>query len=649
MLKVNTIAAVVSLILAGHSYASFAQDINVTDKQMDDEGQVTFIAGELGSVNTGKTVAAVKKIITSEASYAANGNENFSIKRQWIDELGKQHTHLNQTINGIKVYGTSLIAHANTASANTLGGATSLSSNSTTGAVGGNAQLYALSGTLAVVAPSASDGTILQGLSGEQSDVNVVELAEAMGEVASSPELAYVYLPFSQETKLSWKIDVQYQGDNGFEYDSVFFDYESLEEIARHAQVHPIKQYNTYTHNNRPYNDSSRRSLVCSTGNRCGSNAAAQRAHNGASIVYDYFKNKHSRNGINGRDLVMNSNVNVGSNWNNAVWFNNQMFYGEGDGTQFTDFTLSFDIIGHELTHGITQFTADLIYQNASGALNEAMSDILGASADAYKRNSRQPVWKIGANSYTPRIAGDGLRYMNNPTQDGYSTDYYPDRIPFVSNPNTSNDQGGVHGNSGIANLAYVLLVDGGRHPRNKTNVTVPKIGLAKAEKIFYRALTTYFTQSTSFAAARTGTARAAQDLYGAAEKTAVETAWCAVGVGSCPTGGSGPTDPSGPLKTISERLTNVSVAANTWGRYTQVLPAGYKTLTISTSGGSGDLDLYVRLGAQASTTSYDCRPYKTGNNETCTINSPRAGTWHIDLRGYSAASGVTLSLEAKP
>ena len=79
MLKVNTIAAVISLILAGHSYASFAQGINVTDKQMDDEGQVTFIAGELGSVNTGKTVTAVKKIITNEASYAANGNENLVI------------------------------------------------------------------------------------------------------------------------------------------------------------------------------------------------------------------------------------------------------------------------------------------------------------------------------------------------------------------------------------------------------------------------------------------------------------------------------------------------------------------------------------------------------------------------------------------
>ncbi|WP_053981471.1 M4 family metallopeptidase [Marinagarivorans algicola] len=648
MLKVNTIAAAISLILAGQSYASFAQGINVTDKQMDDEGQVTFIAGELGSVNTGKTVAAVKKIITNEASYAANGNENFSIKRQWVDELGKQHTHLTQTINGIKVYGTSLIAHANTA-APASGGATSLSSNSTANAVTGNAQLYALSGTLAVVEPSASSGAILQGFSSTQSDVSVVDLAEAMGEVASSPELAYVYLPFSQETKLSWKIDVKYQGDNGFEHDSVFFDYESLEEIARHAKVHPIKQYNTYTHNNRPYNDSSRRSLVCSTGKSCGTNAAAQRAHDGASIVYDYFKNKHGRNGINGRDLVMNSNVNVGDNWNNAVWYNNQMFYGEGDGRQFTDFTLSFDIIGHELTHGITEYTANLIYQNASGALNEAMSDILGASADAYKRNSSQPIWKIGAGSYTPGIAGDGLRYMNNPTQDGYSTDYYPERIPFVSNPNSSNDQGGVHGNSGIANLAYVLLVDGGKHPRKKTNVTVPGIGLAKAEKIFYRALTTYFTQSTSFAAARTGTARAAQDLYGAAEKTAVETAWCAVGVGSCPTGNTGPTGPSGPLETISGQLNNVSVAANAWGRYTQVIPAGYKTLTVSTSGGSGDLDLYVRFGAQSSTTSYDCRPYKNGNNETCTINSPRAGTWHIDLRGYSSASGVTLSLEAKP
>jgi PKD repeat protein len=97
----------------------------------------------------------------------------------------------------------------------------------------------------------------------------------------------------------------------------------------------------------------------------------------------------------------------------------------------------------------------------------------------------------------------------------------------------------------------------------------------------------------------------------------------------------------------IDSTTSNISVGSGAWKRYTLDLPAGYSNLSVTTSGGSGDADLYVRFGAQSSTSSYDCRPYKNGNSETCTFSSPAAGTWHIDLRGYSAASGVTLRVQA--
>ena len=308
-----------------------------------------------------------------------------------------------------------------------------------------------------------------------------------------------------------------------------------------------------------------------------------------------------------------------------------------------------------------------------------------------------------------------------------------------------------MHGNSGIANLAYVLLVDGGTHPRNKSTAVVPSIGMAKAEKIFYRALVTYMNQNTDFAGARTATAQAAQDLYGTTEKTAVETAWCAVGVGTCPDSGTEPTDnvlsngvaetnlsastnadivytmdvPAGATDInfamsggsgdadmyvkfgsaptdstwdcrpyvggnaesctgtstggtyyvrvkaysafsglsltgsfteasagnppINGSESNVAVSRGQWKRYTQVLPAGYTDLTISISGGSGDADLYIRRGAQSTSSAWDCRPYKNGNNESCSFTNPAAGTWHIDIYGYSAASGMTLTLTATP
>lgn len=274
MTKINKITALLSMMLISQSNSLFAQDITIAEKTMNDQDQVAFIAGELGLVNAGKTIAAVKQVIAAEAGYAANGNEDFSIKRQWVDELGKLHTHLNQTINGLNVYGTSLIAHA------TLPAGTS----PTMSMAQADSQLVALSGTLAVAAELSAPS--LQGLNQVQNTTRINDLVAEMGDVTSSPELVYVYLPLSKETKLAWKVDVKYQGINGFEHDSVFFDFNTTQEIARHAKVHSAKQYNTYTHNNRPYNDSSQRQLLCSTSQSCA-DAAAQRAHTGASVVYD--------------------------------------------------------------------------------------------------------------------------------------------------------------------------------------------------------------------------------------------------------------------------------------------------------------------------------------------------------------------------
>lgn len=106
--------------------------------------------------------------------------------------------------------------------------------------------------------------------------------------------------------------------------------------------------------------------------------------------------------------------------------------------------------------------------------------------------------------------------------------------------------------------------------------------------------------------------------------------------------GGTGPAP-------INQTVNNLSVGTNAWVRHSQVLEAGYGSIVVTMSGGTGDADLYVRHGAEATTSAYDCRPYKNGNTETCTINTPAAGTYHIDVRGYSAASGVTLNWKTNP
>jgi Zn-dependent metalloprotease len=271
-------------------------------------------------------------------------------------------------------------------------------------------------------------------------------------------------------------------------------------------------------------------------------------AHYGAAKVYDYYLNVHGRNGIDGvggpRTYasidgvtgLISSTVHFGKSYNNAFWTDskNQMFYGDGDGSQFTSL-VTLDICGHEMTHGITSRTAGLVYSGESGALNESISDVFGAMVELYARGGLETAatWQIGEDAYTPATAGDALRYMSAPHNDpnyGYTAnddpDYYTERYTGTS------DNGGVHINSGIPNHVFYLLAHGGTHA-HVPGPFVTGIGPDKAARIWYRALTTYMTSSTNFAGARAATLNAAADLYGAgsAEYLSVADAWTACGV----------------------------------------------------------------------------------------------------------------------
>ncbi|KGJ93785.1 M4 family metallopeptidase [Colwellia psychrerythraea] len=736
----NHKATKLSIVLAA-TLAASAMNVSATTvtsmniKNQTANGIPSFVTGDLGDMTDKSAVQSLKDIITSQNEFGAQGNESFTINRQWVDQLGKSHTHFDQTINGLKVYGTSMIIHANPS--------VGILNNSNT-----TSSIYGLTGRLAHNNNSAPMSVMNN--NSNKAAKKALAAAKLIGNPSGAAELAYIYLPLSEETKLAYRLEVSWDnGNNDFGRDFIYFDANSSEILTREPQVHSAKNWRTYTLNGGAAS-SAPGSLLCTNNQSCGGNAAAQRAHDGAAKVYDYYQSKFGRDSLDNNGMTMISSVDMGVS--NAYWTGSQMIYGEAS-NGLNDFTADFDIIGHELTHGVTDNTARLVYANASGALNEAWSDILGLSAEAYKNGSTTSTWLLGDDLYNNQ-PGKAFRYMNNPTQDGYSKDWWPERIPYVSNPNNNNDQGGVHGNSGIANLAYVLLVDGGTHPRNKSVAQVPSIGMAKAEKIFYRALTTYMNQNTNFAGARTATAQAAQDLYGATEKSAVECAWGAVGVGTTEacsgdvipgvelqngvaktgiagtakqqmfytfevpagatdlsfktSGGTGDADlfvkfgakpslsvqdckstSSGNTETctitniqtgtyhvmveawsaisgvsltgsftdgsnggnepINDTLSNISVSQGQWQHYTQVLPAGYANMTINISGGTGDADLYIRHGAQSTSTLHDCRPYLNGNVESCSFTAPAAGTWYIDIHGYQAASGVTLTLQANP
>jgi vibriolysin len=227
---------------------------------------------------------------------------------------------------------------------------------------------------------------------------------------------------------------------------------------------------------------------------------------------------------------------------------------------------------------------------------------------------------------------------MANPTQDGSSKDYYPERYTGTS------DNGGVHWNSGIANLAFKLLATGGTHPRGKTTTNVTGIGVQKAGAIFYKANVDLMTASTTFAQAKTYTEQAATTLYGAgtAEVTSTTNAWLAVGVGGGTTPPPGCTTPVS--LTNGTTVSNISVATGAWScDYTLSVPSGATGLKFDMSGGTGDADMYVKFGSSPTSTSYDCRPYQSGNTESCPIATAQAGTYYVKIYGYSSASGVSL------
>ncbi len=261
-------------------------------------------------------------------------------------------------------------------------------------------------------------------------------------------------------------------------------------------------------------------------GNFANSNedTAGVDAHFGAAKTWDYYLNRYNRRGIDGNGYRMRSRVHYGKSYNNAFWNGSLMTYGDGDGSIFSPL-VSLDVVGHEITHGLTEKTAGLIYSNESGAANESFSDIFGTAVEFYTGNvGRTLDYDIGEDIYTPGKSGDALRSMSNPGLYG-DPDHYSKRYTGTE------DNGGVHTNSGIQNQAFYLLAAGGT---NRTSgISVTGIGRGAAERIFYRALTVKLTSSADFKAVRAATLSAAADLYGSTstQYNTTAKAWSAVGV----------------------------------------------------------------------------------------------------------------------
>jgi Zn-dependent metalloprotease len=244
-------------------------------------------------------------------------------------------------------------------------------------------------------------------------------------------------------------------------------------------------------------------------------------AHLGAEATYDYYLNHHGRNSIDGNGFQLNSYIHYDQNYANAFWDGQRMTYGDGDGNITPLVTV--DIASHEITHGLTTFTAGLIYQNESGALNESFSDIFGAAVE-FEATPAVADWFMGED------IGSAFRSMSNP-KSRTDPDTYFGTYWFTG----TGDNGGVHTNSGVQNHWFYLLSDGGTGTNDNLEAfTVDGVGVDTAGEIAFRNLTVYMGPSSQYADARFYAIQSAIDLYGPCTPPVISTAnaWHAVGVG---------------------------------------------------------------------------------------------------------------------
>ncbi|MEU9581176.1 M4 family metallopeptidase [Streptomyces chilikensis] len=259
--------------------------------------------------------------------------------------------------------------------------------------------------------------------------------------------------------------------------------------------------------------------------------AAADAAY-GAQKTWDFYKSTFNRSGIKNDGKAAYSRVHYGNAYVNAFWQDSCFCMTYGDGAGNVKPLTSLDVAAHEMTHGVTSVTARLNYSGESGGLNEATSDILATGTEFYAANSTDVGDYLIGEKIDINGNGTPLRYMDKPSRDGKSQDYW----------STSTNSVDVHYSSGPANHFFYLLSEGsGARTINGVSYNSPTyngaavtgIGRAKALQIWYKALTTYMTSTTKYAGARTATLNAATALYGSgsAEYNAVNTAWAAVNV----------------------------------------------------------------------------------------------------------------------
>jgi len=275
------------------------------------------------------------------------------------------------------------------------------------------------------------------------------------------------------------------------------------------------------------HNESLPGTLVRSEGEASNNDVAVDEAYDGLGATYKLYDEAYDRDSIDDEGLPLLATVHFSENYNNAFWNGTQMVFGDGDGELFNRFTISLDVIGHELTHGVTQDEAGLIYLLQPGALNESLSDVFGSLVKQHYlgQTADQADWLIGAGLFTDQVQGVALRSMSAPgtAYDDPVIGKDPQPAKMSDFVHTTRDNGGVHINSGIPNKAFHL-----------TATSLGGHAWERAGRIWYDTMrNSKIRPTTGFRRFARVTVEVAGQLFGAGgtEQKAVQDAWLEVEV----------------------------------------------------------------------------------------------------------------------
>ncbi|GAB2585553.1 M4 family metallopeptidase [Spirosoma areae] len=468
---------------------------------------------------------------------------NFTVSRTETDDLGQTHVRLAQMHRGVPVLGSELVAHLTNGEVSLL-----------------NGRYQPVPDGLATTPKLTLTDASERALSDVRKTSTVRSFGDNILKMKSSEGELCVFPTPDGEAKLAYALTVRPNMLERWEY---IIDAQTGDVLDKYNHtcsfVGPVKSsgrdlngttrsFQTYQHTNNTYYliDTSRPMFKASSKmpddplgalwtvdarntfgdkqkiyqitstNSTDWSPTAISAHHNAGIAYDYYRNTFNRNALNGNGETMVSVINMpdddGKTMDNAYWNGKIMAY--GNGKLLKPLAGALDVAGHEMTHGVIQNTANLQYKSQSGAINESMADVFGAMID-------RDDWTLGEDIATPNVLPSGaLRNLSNPNQGGAKNDpngYQP--ATMAQYETTTEDNGGVHINSGIPNFAFYKFA------------TV--VGKDKAEKVYYRALTTYLVRTSQFLDLRLAVVKAAGDLFGAtgAEVTAAKNAFDAVGI----------------------------------------------------------------------------------------------------------------------